>query len=120
MTEVTQTPITESVASEVARLANPNVKTVNYEPSTTLDAAPVKITEQAPVVQEITEKQQPMNEKSGTTYLEVNLPGSSQNPTTTATQPTISEDDKRKRTIIGAAIALVLLVVIIAFASRKK
>lgn len=66
-----------------------------------------------------------MAEKSDNVYfpIELNLPGSANNPTATqtATQtPPISEDDKRKRVLIAGTIILVALVLVIVFVKKNK
>ena len=61
-----------------------------------------------------------MEQKSGTTYLEVNFPQTgSSNTTTTGTTSNLTEDQKKQRAIIVGSVVLVLLVVIIVLFTRK-
>jgi hypothetical protein len=70
---------------------------------------------------EIIEK--PLPTKAGEVYfpININLPnGSSANGQNQNNAPTITEAEKRKRTIIGAVVVLVVLVVLIGVVSLRK
>lgn len=62
------------------------------------------------------------DEKSDTYFpINVNLPGSSTNPTTQAGAPApLTEEEKRQRTIIVASVVLLALIVLVAIVSMRK
>lgn len=125
--KISPTSLAMAVAKERVREASIQ----ELKSNTTLDQQPAKIVAMPAVtaelqqttvpVQTTEETPTPMAEKSGTTYLEVNLPGANA-PTggTTPTTPTVTEDEKRKRTIIGATILLAAMVIVVVFVTSKK
>ena len=114
------------LAREVALLSRVSLQSTATSPA---DSVPLKTAVENTTIEQVKEAPKPvstavqiseptnMSEKSGTTYLEINLPDNS-TPSTTPTS-TLTEDQKKQRALIVGSVVLVLLVVMIYFFNRK-